>query len=213
MGQEQGPLHLKKGDRVRHLGAPDWGLGQLLEDCLADKALIFFVSAGERLVALPHARIQRVEGANAQNALLDNLRVDGSGRFKAYRTLSQLIDVFLKVYPRGFQGEKYLKHERGYKTEAHVFLAEWLERRDCESLLMRGQFGEVCRRARQVVNKTNLVFPNEKMALKDGLADVSAEELFATTLHQLLHGDDTLEARFTAFADCLSEIQGSAGRP
>jgi hypothetical protein len=207
--QEQKSIQLKKGDRVRNLLAPDWSLGQLLEDGVADKARVFFVGAGERRVLLSPMHAQRVQGAEAESALLDNLRVDGNGRFKAYRTLFELIDAFLKVYPGGFQGEEYREEERAYKVEAHELLAQCLGERECKSLLMRGQFGEVCRRARQVVNKTNLVFPNEKMALKDGLRAAGAEELFATKLHSLLYGDDTPEARFTAFAECLGEIQAA----
>ena len=43
-------------------------------------------------------------------------------------------------------------------------------------------FEEICGRAMQVVNKTNLIFPNEKMSLKDGLKPAGRHQAFAVAL-------------------------------
>lgn len=61
-------------------------------------------------------------------------------------------------------------------------------------------------RALRVVNATNLIFPNEKMSLKDGLATEDRKKLFSETLYQLLYGNADLEERFMWFARALEEI-------
>ena len=42
---------LKKGQRVRHVGRPDWGVGQLLEDETDAAIRVFFTGADERTMA------------------------------------------------------------------------------------------------------------------------------------------------------------------
>ena len=68
--------------------------------------------------------------------------------------------------------------ERKYKVEAHELATAILGRAVLEPLLAAGEFTETCRRAMQVVNKTNLIFPNEKMSLKDGLKPAGGQEAF-----------------------------------
>jgi hypothetical protein len=64
----------------------------------------------------------------------------------------------------------------------------------------------VCRRALRVSNATNLIFPNEKMALKDGLEVPAHQQAFATALFNLLYGDDDLKPRFEGYADMLEGV-------
>ena len=64
----------------------------------------------------------------------------------------------------------------------------------------------MCRRALRVSNATNLIFPNEKMALKDGLNQPDNQQDSATTLSDLLFGEDPLEARFKRNAHMLERI-------
>ena len=70
----------------------------------------------------------------------------------------------------------------------------------------RERVREVCRRALRVSNVTNLIFPNEKMALKDGLESPANQQAFATALFNLLYGDDNLKPRFERYADILEGI-------
>jgi len=58
----------------------------------------------------------------------------------------------------------------------------------------------------RISNATNLIFPNEKMALKDGLESSSNQQAFATALCNLLYGDDDLKPRFERYADILESI-------
>ena len=78
-----------------------------------------------------------------------------------------------------------------------------------DSLLREEKYAEICKRALRVANATNLIFPNEKMALKDGLSQPDSEKLFAVQLYELLWKDGDLEKRFMSFAEALEEIKAS----
>lgn len=115
-------------------------------------------------------------------------------------------DKFCAQFPGGFSGAAYAQAERDYKVSAHELMRELLGKAAFTELFLSGDHSEICRRALKVVDKTNLVFPNEKMALKDGLKSAVAQTLFSKTLFSLIHGDSELEQRFTAFTNCLLEV-------
>lgn len=73
-------------------------------------------------------------------------------------------------------------------------------------LIASGEHSEISKRALSVVNATNLIFPNEKMDLKDGLSRVGAAEPFARALNELLYGVSGFESRFVKFANVLEEV-------
>ncbi|MBN2286918.1 MAG: hypothetical protein JXI43_10755, partial [Tissierellales bacterium] len=77
------------------------------------------------------------------------------------------------------------------------------------SLLKSEDYAEITRLALRIVNATNLIFPNEKMSLKDGLDSVRSQKEFAEALHSLLFGREQLEHRFVAFANVLENINAA----
>jgi hypothetical protein len=113
---------------------------------------------------------------------------------------------FLSAFPEGFFGKKFLEEERNYKVQAHELARSLLNTDVLESFIEEQNFDEICRRALKVVNATNLIFPNEKMALKDGLQNSDAARQFCTTLAGLLYGQDALELRFQSFIASLEEM-------
>lgn len=193
-----------KGDRVKHPSKPEWGLGQVLEDSAGNRVHVFFVGSGEKTLSLPHAPLVLVRGEEAKHAGLDYLKVPGKG--VKYRSLADSIEKFKAMFPGGFSSLRYKKEERDYKVEAHHLMRRLLDAHEYEPLLAAGDYEEICRRALQVVNKTNLIFPNEKMDLKDGLASSTHQRRLAESLHSLLYGGGGMEERFEGFADCLMKI-------
>jgi hypothetical protein len=81
-----------------------------------------------------------------------------------------------------------------------------------DALLAAGEHDEVGRRALQIIAQTNLVFPREAIALKNGLKDENNQRLFAESLRALLYGDAEAGSRFAAFCDRLAEM-GAAKWP
>lgn len=201
-----------KGERVKRLDIPEWDIGQVLEESFEEKVRVFFVGVGEKHLKLSLANLTKVQGDEAHSSLLDNLTSVKSvkkGKVVQYRNLNELI-VNFKVYsPEGFYGDTYLQRERNHKEEAHNLIMNLLDKESFNSLLTSQSYNEICKRAMQVVNKTNLVFPNEKMSLRDGLKSERHEEQFSEKLYYLLHGDDELKKRFNAFSDCLMDLKAA----
>lgn len=198
-----------KGDRVKHPGKAEWGVGEVLEDSSSSTVRVFFVGAGEKQLSLAHVTLQLVTGATAKHPVLDNLTLAPSAKGVKYVSSPQAISRFLERFPQGFYGDKYLDQERDYKVAAHELALELLGKQTFTKMLKAHEFDEICKRAMRVSNATNLIFPNEKMALKDGLQGATAKKLFSETLHQLLFGSNDLEPRFKTFSSTLEELNAA----
>jgi hypothetical protein len=120
--------------------------------------------------------------------------------------LPLLIDAFLKQFPDGFTAAEYHKCERNYKLRAHELMVKTLNEIVFCNLLEEGKYNEVCSRALKVVGATNLIFPNEKMSLKDGLIDDQTKKQFSESLFSLLFGKEDIERRFENFSGCLLKM-------
>jgi hypothetical protein len=195
-----------QGEWVKH---PEWGIGQVLEDSFEEKVWVFFVGIGKKRLQLSSVNLIKVQEDEAVHLGLDNLNFINKGKAAKYRGMSQLIEHFRRVFPEGFYGDDYLQMERNYKVDAHKLLVNLLEQESFSSLLASHNYHEICKRSMQVVNKTNLIFPNEKMSLRDGLKSEQHEQPFSRTLYSLLYGEDELEKRFNAFSDCLMNINAA----
>lgn len=195
-----------KGLRVKHPGKPEWGLGQVLEDSSSASVKVFFVGAGERQLSLSHVSLIPVAGKEAEHTVLDNLRPIADGPGIRYMSLPRAVERFLELFPQGFHGKKYSGQERDYKIKAHQMAKEIISEAELKRLLAEGKYEEICRRTLRVANATNLIFPNEKMALKDGLGDPPARTEFASALYELLYSPKSFRERFEKFARVLESI-------
>jgi len=200
---------INTGDKVRHPKMPDWGIGKVMEVTSDGKARIFFIHAGEKTILLSHVDFEKIEGEEASHPILDNPSFFERATVKGHRSLRDARLDFLKLFPDGFEDAGYLNEERNYKVAARELLLELLSEQAFRELLESGNFDEIVRRALQVANKTNLIFPNEKMGLKDGLKTPEHIQLFAERLFDLLYGNGEFRKRFETFAECLEEIEAS----
>ena len=199
---------MKAGDRVFHPNKPEWGLGQVIKEPVAGQVTVFFTGAGERKLSLDIAPLILAEGEQAVNKQLDHLLLPQSGRQK-FRTLEESINDFLTKFPQGFNDPEYFKEERDYKIKGHEIAVENLDQTRLLELLAAGNHDEVCKRALKVVNATNLPFPNEKMALKDGLKSQEAQKAFSEKLCGLLYGNGHFDEAFDQFAAVLADINAA----
>ncbi len=199
-------MNFKKGDRVKYSQKPEWGLGQVLEDSFDNKVRIQFTEAGRKVLSLKLASLQLVTGDEAKNFVLDNLKNPNAETATRYRGIEDLKKKFLTQFADGFSGQHYQDDERTYKLEAHKVMREVLNREKFELYLASEDYNEMCKRALQIINKTNLIFPNERMSLADGLKSPKNQKLFAESLYTLLFCEGELEKPFNDFAACLSEL-------
>ena len=198
MGTTGGP-GLLLGNRVRHPRRKEWGLGEVL-GVRGANADVFFVEAGRKTISTRYVALEVLD-PKPVHALLDRLKPGGP-----YRSLGRSKEDFLRDYEGGFYGDRYLSKERSYKVDAGVLARRILAREEMERAFLAGQPDDVCEWAMRVVNKTNLIFPNEKMALRDGLKTARHREAFATALHGLLHGSDVPASRFERYAAVLGSL-------
>jgi hypothetical protein len=203
------PLIPNVGDIIRNSKKADWGPGRILETRSEGTVRVFFLNAGVKNLSLQHVTLEKVDGEEANNFILQNPHIEKLLKDKEFKSLPQALQDFRGLFPEGFSDPRYLKNERDYKIEAHELLHELLGREEYGQLLKEENYEEICSRALKIVNKTNIIFPNEKMALKDGLKPDAMKRMFAEALYFHLYGDGTIEERFMRLARCLEELDAA----
>src|ERR1700736_6624662 len=113
---------------------------------------------------------------------------------------------FLRYFPGGFEDQKYIAWERGYKWTAHQRWQEILGQEEHRALIRRGQGMEVAARAVRIESRTNLLFSFEKMAVRDAVKSEAGARLFAKGLYELLYSSDELETRFTDWCEVVAKL-------
>lgn len=194
--------HLPIGAYVLNSKTAEWGTGKVLALAEQDRRRVFFEFAGERLMSAAVL----VDAPEPEAHPLFS-RMDARTDLGAARSFMSMEKAFTDLYEQGFEDAKYLASEREYKMAAVLQMASLCSREELSALLEKEDFAGVCERAKRMVSKTNLIFPNEKMALNDGLKRGAAEQrLFATQLFELLYGDGDMGRRFDGFAAALQEL-------
>jgi hypothetical protein len=201
-------MEYKRGERVKHPGMPEWGLGKVLEDSRDYKVRIFFTGDGRKTLSLKHVEPIKISGAEARHPVLDHLSIN-EGVDGKYQTLQTSKEMFLKDYPDGFYDQAYLKNERKNKVAAHELALSLIGPDQLEALIGKKDYEEIGKRALKVANATNLIFPNEKLALKNGLKDSDNMASFSEGLYHLLYGKEAMAERFVAFARTLEDIKAA----
>ncbi len=192
-------------DIVKHVKLDDWGAGKVLESLGEGKYLVFFEDAGKKIM------LERFLSPASDETSVVLQAATKETDFTKHRPLKAVLDDFRELFPEGFASPEFLEHERDYKLKASEFIHAQLNKDALDALLQDDDIDEILTRATQAFNKTNLIFPNEKMALKDGFkaADAAARRDFAVTLRELLHGEGPMEDRFAAFVKALEDMDAA----
>ena len=195
-------MAFQEGDFVINQKAPDWGRGKILEK-LGDNYRIFFEDEGAKTVS-PAAKLKKIE-IEEEHPILEHANAQTD--FTKFTNTKDLERNFLELFPGGFTDPEYLDEERKYKVDASRFAKDILSAESISSLLEQENFHEISIIAKKVVNKTNLVFPNERMSLSYGLSDKTEnEKIFCESLFYHLYSKDSLKERFMAFVKALNQI-------
>jgi hypothetical protein len=132
----------------------------------------------------------------------------GGTRQNEVRKAARCRRKFLRVFPGGFQDEKYLDWERDYKWEAHQHWEDLLGREQFRTLLRGRQFGEIAARAVKVEQRArhSMLFSFEKMALRDAVASDAGSQTFSEGLYKFLYGDREAEYRFGKWVEAIAAL-------
>jgi hypothetical protein len=115
---------------------------------------------------------------------------------------------FLRYFQGGFRDATYLDWERDYKWETHRRWEAALGAAELRRLMRGGEFEEIASRAIRVEQQSrhSMIFSFEKMALRDAVRTKEGAELFASGLHDFLHGRAALERRFDRWTDVVASL-------
>lgn len=119
---------------------------------------------------------------------------------------------FLRFFPQGFQDEKYIAWERGYKWQAHEKWSAQLNRAEYQSLLRTGEFAEIAARAVKIESPTNLIFSFEKLALRDAVRSPEGAQMFAEGLNEFLHGAGKMKNKFERWFETVGRLPKKQSR-
>jgi hypothetical protein len=194
---------MKPGEFVRHANQPSWGMGKVLELVAPDKVKIRFASVGEKVLVVTAAALEAGVPTASEEKLLTGRSLRARKPLAAPKSHDALVAAFLARFPGGFASPEYAKAERDSKVKAHELARHELEPGKLAAARDEGRFDDVVESAMRVLNSTTLVFPNEKIALRNGLTSPVSREQFSRTLIDLLYGDAPYQARFVAFTDVL----------
>nr|CAA6816565.1 MAG: Unknown protein [uncultured Thiotrichaceae bacterium] len=202
-------MRLKKGTRIIHPKKPEWGMGEILQISNNEEVRVFFANEGEKKILLKYVDLKGLPPEEAVHPMLDNLKDSPELSDTKYLSFAKGLDHFLTQFPDGFHGDRFMDTERKTKMDAHLLGSELLGKEKLEDLIASGEYWQVCEYAKKVINKTNLIFPNEKTALKTAIETEAAQEAFAKNLYELLYSEDDVKERFTTFAKHLERINAA----
>ncbi len=211
---------------------PDWGMGLVVEDG-ADHWVLYFEHGGRKkfiksktkglvpvtlepkalasLETKSHSRAARA--GNKPKPKKIGLPKKAVARFES---LAQQVLFFEKLFPGGFEGEKFTKEERGVagvvsksgnKTDALAIAREELSAAKFASATP----AELFESATRLLKGTNIVFPIEGSIPFIGL-DEKARATAVGGLKQLLHGEGDYALRVERFTSsvALKDKKGTA---
>jgi hypothetical protein len=121
-------------------------------------------------------------------------------------------EKFLRFFPNGFEDEKYVAWERGYKWQAHEKWNAQLNRAEYQALLEKREFSEIASRAVKIESPTNLIFSFEKLALRDGVRSTEGARIFAEGLDDFLHGAGKPEQKFERWIEAVGRLPKKQSR-
>lgn len=113
---------------------------------------------------------------------------------------------FLRNFPKGYLGPKYIAWERDYKWQAHQSWKEQLDKPLYDNLLKAKKYAEIVAVAIRIESKTNLLFSFEKMALRDAVKTAAGAKIFAQGLYEYVYGKSSLKDRFENWAEALKKL-------
>lgn len=121
-------------------------------------------------------------------------------------------EKILRFFPNGFEDEKYVAWERGYKWQAHEKWNAQLNRAEYQSLLEKREFSEIASRAVKIESPTNLIFSFEKLALRDAVRSTEGAQIFAESLYDFLHGAGKPKQKFERWLEAVGRLPKKQSR-
>jgi hypothetical protein len=196
---------------VRHKKNDAWGLGAIAARD-GNKVDVFFENAAYKKLSTDVDVLAVVDDVDVPRdhqlrKREDWPRIERDVRREiARRELPKKFDAFVReffaYYPEGLRSERCDSTEREYKWKAVEYARKTLKLDELRDLLLAGNHIEVLLRARRVLGKTNLAFPNELMAFDD--VPSAAQPSVAEKVVALVGAGDRMPDAVEALGDVLA---------
>lgn len=199
----------KKGHRVRHVGKPEWGMAQVLQDEAGEALHLFFECVGEmRIATSAREKLVLLLGSAAHNKLLDHLHLSQPGKSRPTVTIEQAKTRLLEIFPGGLHGARMQQEERAYKDALIERARALFPAQELTKLLEEGEYGAILGRARQFIADKLNNFPAtfEKIAFRNGVADCNRERELARAFCAWVLPPTADKVAFESFAAELDRI-------
>jgi hypothetical protein len=210
----------------RHQKRPQWGVAILAWEKDTRRAYQFEdgrlrrIKKGYYNLMQPADDVERSRDAvvqSLQNALKANRGKVETKVQDQVAPFDDQVDLFLTMYPKGFQDEQWIEDHRttsGRALKRHREpvvndTRDLLARERCDELIEGDRHDELVESALDILASTSLVAISHVKTLRR----ISDEEkvVFAERIRELLHGEGDFEERFEAYLEFLTEV--FAGRP
>ena len=209
MADGQSMRKLTKGDRVRHIGKPEWGMAEVLQDEDGDDLHLFFEFVYEkRLVASARDKLVLLQGDATHSTRLDHLHLSQPGKSRPMVTIEQAKSRLLELFPGGLHGPRMQEEERAYKDKLIERARALFSPNDLTECLQDGAYDEILVRARQFIAEKLNNFPAtfEKIAFRNGVARCTRRPEFARALCAWILPASPDQSAFEVFASELDHI-------
>ena len=211
----------------RHSTKPEWGLAILAWERHGRRAYQF---EDGRLRKIQEGYYDLLEPVDEEARPLDHVRTDlkaavtsvdhGQRRKapKAVCTFQAQLDLFTKLYPKGFTDPRWIEEKRGlpggrelkrHRVPSIRAAREALEPIRGRALLKEGRQAELSQAILDVLAGTNLVPLSHVKTLRRMDEEETAQ--YAQVVFDLAHGEGPMDERFRTYLRTLTRILG--GRP
>ena len=112
---------------------------------------------------------------------------------------------FLRFFPEGFRDLGFVERERGDKWTGHEQWESTLGPAAFRAMLDKAKYTEIAALAMNIESPTNLLFPFERIALRDAITTPAAAKAFATGLYDFLEGNPEPD-RFERWVAALGSL-------
>jgi hypothetical protein len=214
------------GELYRHSKRPQWGIAILAWDH-GDVRAYQFEDGRLRKFKKGYFKLMETvdEVRGSRESLVTNLtaavkskrnRDDDAEELDPVAPFKAQVELFLKIYPGGFQDDEWIAEHRGRDSGSDLkrhrepviqAVRDNLSADQCQEYLQDENFGGLVESVRSILSRTDLVSLTHIRVLK-GL-DPDEEKAVAESIADLLHGDEDFKIRFRGYVRVLTDIIGT----
>ena len=127
-------MRLNNRTFIKHKNKPEWGLGKVTQVLSPSKFRAFFINNGMRTLLYNPDYIDIIDEISS-HPLLDNVDHTQTKTPSTYKTMQEMVDIFLTIFPEGFNDERFIREERQPKLDAKELLTSSLDQEIFQTLL------------------------------------------------------------------------------